>query len=609
MSRGLHGVCRRGDPFVSHLTPPGIACPNGAVLLRNALARRLFGAVLPLVMLAAGCDGAGKGTVAPPPATAPTAPPAEAAQTVEITVAGTSDLHGRLSTLPLLGGFVGALRAKNPDGVVLVDAGDMFQGTLESNLNEGAAVVDAYRKLGYDAVAIGNHEFDYGPVGEASTPRKGAKEGPESDARGALKARALQAKGAFPMLAANILEDGRLLAWPNVAPSVIVTKRGVQVGIIGVSTKDTPVTTIAANVVGITMKPLAQAITDEAKALREKGAKVVVVAAHAGGQCTKLDVPADLSSCDPAAEIFEVARALPAGTVQAIVAGHTHKAVAHEVAGIPILQSNAYGTDLGWVSLTVDAKTGSVLRAAIHAPEPVKQGARVDGIEISPAADVLAAVAPAIESARARRAEGLGISLSATFVAKYRDESSVGNLVTSLLLEAEPKADVAVANGGGLRADLPAGELTYGSLYDALPFDNRLARMTMTGRMFRDTVRKNLTGKSGILSLAGARVAGKCEGGELVVDVFVAGKSKAERPLKDADRILIVTNEFLATRGDDFGPGEQVEIDEDGPPFRELVAAAVKKRKGTFRPEDWLVPGKPRIALPGPIGADICKGK
>lgn len=589
----------------SHLTPGRIACPNGPVLSDRARAPLTFPAVLSLALLAAGCDPPPKDARVQP---APTAT-AEVPRIVEITVAGTSDLHGRLSTLPLLGGYVGALRAKNPDGVVLVDAGDMFQGTLESNMNEGQAVVLAYQKLGYDAVAIGNHEFDYGPVGEASVPRKGAKEGPESDPRGALKARALQAKGAFPMLAANILEDGRPLAWPNVTPSVMVTKNGVPVGIIGVSTMDTPTTTIAANVGGITMKPIAQAIASEAKALRDKGAKIVVVAAHAGGQCSKLDAPADLSSCDPAAEIFAVARALPRGVVQAIVAGHTHKAVAHEVSGIPILQSNAYGTDFGRVDLSVDARTGEVVKTRIHPPEPVKQGGTLDGAEIGPAAEVQAAVAPAIESARERRAESLQTTLAAPFPAKYRDECPLGNLITSLLLEIEPKADMAFANGGGLRADLPAGDLTYGALYDALPFDNRLARVTMTGRVLRETLLRNLTGKGGIFSLAGARVVGRCEGDKLAVAVFLTGRKKAEREMKDEDRILVLTNEFLATRGDDFGAGEKVEIDEDGPPLREPLAALLKKKKGTFRPEDWLVPGKPRISLPGPIGADVCRAK
>src|SRR5262245_23643252 len=188
--------------------------------------RKRLAPFLPIFLAVAGCDGPSQG--GPAPAASSAAPQ----KVVDITIVGTSDLHGRVGTLPLLGGYLGAIRAKNPDGVVLVDAGDMFQGTLESNMNEGAAVIDAYKVLGYDAVAIGNHEFDYGPVGDAATVRKGAKPGPEQDSRGALKARVLQAKGAFPVLAANLLEDNHPLDWPNVAPSVIVTKHGVSVGIV-----------------------------------------------------------------------------------------------------------------------------------------------------------------------------------------------------------------------------------------------------------------------------------------------------------------------------------------------------------------------------------------
>ena len=565
---------------------------------RHALATTL------LLPLAAACAGAAVPDRPQPPPIASSA--AARVSPVEITLIGTSDLHGRLATLTLLGGYLSVLRARNPGGLVLVDAGDMFQGTLESNSNEGAAVIAAYAKLGYDAVAIGNHEFDYGPVGEASTVRKSAHPGPEMDPRGALKARAAQAKGAFPVLAANLLEDDHALDWLNVLPSVVVAKHGISIGIIGVTTSGTLTTTISANVVGLRVTPLADAIAEQARALRAKGVKLVIVTAHAGGECAKTDAPTDLSSCDAASEIFEVARKLPAGAVQAIVAGHSHKSIAHEVAGISIIQSSSYGTAFGRVDFTVDPATGKVLSTRIHPPEQVSRGGLLEGVTTAPAKDVEEAIAPAIEGARARRAESLGVTLSGPFPAKYHDESALGNLVAGLLLAAEPRAEIAIANGGGLRADLPAGPLTYGSLYDALPFDNRMARLTMTGRMLRDTLQRNVTGKSGILSLAGARVEGRCAGGKLALDIFVTGRKKAERKLGDEDRVVIVTNEFLATRGDDFGPGEQVEIDEAGPAFRDLLAALLKKQGGTLKPEELLVPGKPRIRLPGPIGATIC---
>src|SRR5512143_603953 len=85
---------------------------------------------------------------------------------VTLSIVGTNDLHGALERLPLLAGFIAnlrAARAADGGGVVVVDGGDMFQGTLESNLAEGTDIVRAYNYLGYAAAAVGNHEFDYGP--------------------------------------------------------------------------------------------------------------------------------------------------------------------------------------------------------------------------------------------------------------------------------------------------------------------------------------------------------------------------------------------------------------------------------------------------------------
>src|ERR1041385_4877834 len=99
--------------------------------------------------------------------------PQKKAGAVTLTIIGTNDLHGALDRLPILGGYLANVRAareKDGGGVIVVDAGDMFPGTLESNLAEGADVVRAYNQLGYAAAAVGNHEFDYGPeeTGRAS---------------------------------------------------------------------------------------------------------------------------------------------------------------------------------------------------------------------------------------------------------------------------------------------------------------------------------------------------------------------------------------------------------------------------------------------------------
>ncbi len=130
---------------------------------------------------------------------------------VTLPIIGTTDLHGRVfpndgrGGLALLGGYLRNLReARAADGgaVLPLDAGDTFQGRIASNLSEGALVVDAYNALGYDALAIGNHEFEYRAV-DTAVRGDGPQDGPP-DMRGALKAAAARAR--FPFLAANVID-------------------------------------------------------------------------------------------------------------------------------------------------------------------------------------------------------------------------------------------------------------------------------------------------------------------------------------------------------------------------------------------------------------------
>jgi 2',3'-cyclic-nucleotide 2'-phosphodiesterase (5'-nucleotidase family) len=318
--------------------------------------------------------------------------------TVDISIVGTADLHGRVATLPLLGGYLDALRAARPKSVVLVDGGDMFQGTLESDMNEGETVIRAYTLLGYDAVTIGNHEFDYGPVG----PKTAADE--RDEPRGALRERAKQAQRAFPFLAANLMEEGMAPKWDNVRGSTVAhLANGVNVGIIGVTTVATPETTIAANFVRLSVTPIKDAIVAEAAKVRAQGADIVVVTAHAGGRCEKFEDKNDLSVCDQKAEIFELARALHPGTVDVIVAGHVHAGLAHEVNGIAIIESFAQGKAFGRVDLQWDSKDHRVRERKIFAPKFLKDGDTYEGHAVTKSTEIERVVAPAIARAEASK--------------------------------------------------------------------------------------------------------------------------------------------------------------------------------------------------------------
>ena len=137
---------------------------------------------------------------------------------------------------------------------------------------------------------------------------------------------------------------------------------GIKVGIVGVMTLRALSATIAGNVGGLSVAPLADTIRTHATALRSQGADVVVVTAHAGGRCTALRSPRrSVVVRRRTSEILAVARGLPRGLVDVIVAGHTHAAMAHQVEGIAITEAYSGGRAFGRIDLTIDRRTRAVV--------------------------------------------------------------------------------------------------------------------------------------------------------------------------------------------------------------------------------------------------------
>jgi 5'-nucleotidase len=487
---------------------------------------------------------------------APAVPPQVKPGAVTLSIIGTNDLHGALERLPLFAGFIAnlrAARAADGGGVLLVDGGDMFQGTLESNLTEGADVVRAYNYMGYAAVAVGNHEFDYGPEGPAVIAATST-----DDPRGALKARAREAK--FPFVVSNIMDvaTGARIAWPNMPARTLVEVAGVKVGIIGASTESTPYTTMPANFVGLKMAPAAPAIAEQAAALRAQGAQVIVATMHIGSSCKDVAHPDDASTCDKREELFKLIGDLPSGAVDVIVAGHTHAGMAHRISGIAVIESYSQGRAFGRVDLRI-SPDGHTTAVQIETPHlmcaldkdrnPVPVAACVpgdyEGKPVVPDPGVQKIVDAALERAGERRREKLGVNLTRTVRKAYLTESAEGNWFSDLMLAARPDAQVAVTNAGGLRADLPAGELTYGQLFEAMPFDNRFAIVEVSGADLRTMVTGNLARGGGILSWSGLTAKARCKGDRLDVEIRVAG-----RPLDAAGHYKLVTSDFLASGGD-----------------------------------------------------------
>ena len=570
---------------------------------------RVVGALLALLALATGVAERVRASVG-----------AQKEHTFTLSIVGTSDLHGYFMPrdgrggLGVFAGYINNLRAaRKADGgdVILLDAGDTFQGGVESNLSEGAVVVDAYNALGYTALAVGNHEFDFG-----SADRPGARQDARDDSRGALKARAAQAK--FPFLSANLLdaETGKRVDWPNVHPSTIVHAGGIKVGIVGVMTINALRSTLPLNVQGLRMASLTETVAAEAAKLRESGARIVILAAHAGGSCERFADPLDVSSCDPNAEIFDLARELPHGLVDAIVAGHTHAGLAHEVAGIPIVQSYWGGRSFGRIDLKVDRETGRVESATPFAPRdicgvsdpvraacalpaaaPVLPRAEYEGRPVVEDAAVLHAMVPALTRVRHLQDTPLGVVLDTPIARAGDDESPLGNLYADALRE-RFNADIALNNNslGGLRADLPGGRVTFGQLYDTFPFDNRLVRAQLTGSALEQGISNALRrGRRGAFGISGARLLVSCAIDGPQVQLF---RPSGQRIGSSESLTVVAMDSMLG--GQLFAPvvpPGSLRVPSDAPIVREVVEDWLRERGGHLRADDFVAVGNRRVEI------------
>jgi len=525
-----------------------------------------------------------------------------------ITVIGTNDVHGALvptddsGGLVTISGYVNAVReARQEDGgaVLLIDAGDMWQGTLESNLSEGAALVDAYNSLGYTAAALGNHEFDYGPVGPLPIPKSAT-----DDPRGALKQRATEAN--FPFLAANLIDQstGEPVRWPNVQPSVLIDVRGVKVGIIGVMTETALTSAVAANTIGLSIAPLATTIENEARALRRSGATVIIVSAHANSFCTEFDDPNDTSSCNMTAEVFVAANSLPRGLVDHIFAGHTHAGTAHIVNDISISQGYARARAFSRVDFVVDKSTGKRTGRRLFPPTQAVEVSDYEGHEFVPDRGIEAIAAQAAAQADDMRNKKIGIHLDTPFLLTTSPESPLGNLYTDGLL-ASAAVDVSLhTTNNSIRANLPAGDLTVGSMYEMSPFDNQLTVIELTGAELRQVIAEQAHRGTVRVGISGMRVHVDCADNSMSVMMQLT----SGREIDDTDTVAIAVVNYLALGGDrvftSVMPDGGYDLQFDAPLARDAITDWLQQRGGSISESDFSSDDDPKWNLPDNLDSE-----
>jgi 5'-nucleotidase / UDP-sugar diphosphatase len=458
--------------------------------------------------------------------------------TVQLTILHINDLHGHL--LPYNDKNIGETRAvggaacmarliaeersRNPDGTLLLAAGDMFHGTPISNEFRGQSVIAVMNYLRFDAMAIGNHEFDWG--------------------LNILEQ--LAAAAAFPFLSANLQErQGRGL--PLLKPYVTLTRKDLKIAVIGVTTPDTAFITKPDYVSGLTFQRPSQVLPPLIREVRANGADLVVLLSHLG-------LDADRETAENVSGI------------DVIVGGHSHTAVTHSlrVKETIIVQAGAYGAYLGVLELKVDPSTHKIvdytgeneLKTVFADPgDPVDE--KVAGI-----------VGRFDDQIRTEFARVVG-EATVDLMRSYNDESNVGDLICDALRETSG-VDIAFQNGGGIRADIPKGKITLEQVYTLLPFDNVLVVMDLTGNQIRQILEQNADSEHAILQISGMAVQYDITRavGSRITEVNVADKT-----LEPGKSYRVATNDFLAAGGDQYSTFKDGKNPVYGSSLRDVFAA------------------------------------
>jgi len=432
----------------------------------------------------------------------------------------TNDLHGALlpRTQPwsngrevggaaAIAGMMGRLARECGCPTLRLDDGDAMQGTPISNLTYGRATVEAFNAMGYAASAIGNHEFDWTPDTLAARIR---------DAR-------------FPWLSANIRTTaGGRPAW--VEPWRMVRAGPLKVALIGYTTVTAPTVTRPDYVAGLRFDGGA-AIVDSlvAVARGDSAADVVILLAHEGAFCD------ERQGCR--GEVVDLAQALTRKP-DLIVSGHTHTLVNAVVNGIPVVQARSNGTALGVVDFVARPGGGRAARIRVETvwadrEQPDTAVARVvDGFR--------RAVEPLTSRPVATLAEAL---------ARRGDQYALGNLIADAY-RAAARSDVALVNNGGIRADLPAGAVSWGELFEVLPFQNYVTRLTVTGAVLRRAIAHAVGAAESRAHVSGVRVTvsrGAPDSSRTVNVTLPNG-----RPLRDDASYTLAVPDFLAGGGSGY---------------------------------------------------------
>lgn len=489
----------------------------------------------------------------------PTATPAELpSDPRDILVLHTNDQHGHylperapwIEGEPEIGGTVlldqyirGARDSHGAERTLLLDGGDLLSGTpltdLEVRGSKGGAMLDVLETLGYDAWAIGNHEMD---KGRANTD-------------------AFVSDSQVQVLSANLVKESGGMAFGGQLPSRIYDLGEVRIGVIGATTEGMDYLVSKEAFAGLDVQPVADAIRPEVERLKGE-VDVVVLLTHIGVE-----------------EDQAIAQAVPG--IDLIVGGHSHTHLFPEIkeGETWIVQAGSYARSLGTLRIRV-GEGGGIETLSYTLVDLLPETAPGE-----PRPAVEAMVADYDQRIRSFYDVVLG-ECSETLTRDYYRQSPLGSWATDMLRE-QLGTDLALYNGGGLRADLPAGPISRRSLYNIFPFGNEVVTFEMTGVELQALLLANVMADQeesrGAMQISGATLEWReVMGAPEVVRATVGGV-----PLDAAATYTVATNSYVVDQAERYLAGTQPKnVQKTGQTVFETAQAHVEDNPRVDRPMD-----------------------
>ena len=476
------------------------------------------------------------------------------ADSLTINIIHTNDIHGYdVGDKSVIGmDEISALK-KQTDNAVLADAGDATQGIAFVSLDKGASAIEAMNLAGYDVMACGNHEFDYGQ----ETAKKNA------------------AAADFPIISANTLKYGQPFfkgsyadgTKENNGENAIIEIDGVKVGFFGILTSDTASSTKPSGILGISFEDETETAKRQVEELQNQGADVVIGLFHVGvSQASSVTTPAIVDGL------------LDTSGLDAVIDGHSHTVYNNTENGVLIAQTGSYSENIGIMSVSV--KDGEV----IGVKENMLSSAEVKA-KVTPDPEVT----EYLEKVTAEQSKLLDNKIAETkttlwggyvnnFAVPRAVETNLGNLICDAMID-EVKNNisaeysglpiVSVQNGGGVRASVKNGDITVGSIFNVLPFGNTLFVKEITPNILYSVMERSVknaiaqdeeTGlldlypDGGFLQIGGMSVKYDPSGkeGEKVISVTLGGQTEPLDRTDSETKILLATNDFVAMGGNDY---------------------------------------------------------